>query len=292
MTECRGDQARLRKCIVPLLSLVAATLPIAGCSGDRQAKEKEAVTETTAPDLKSSPTPASIAALAPIGRAEFLAAAAAAADEVASGNPLPKANLELADRTFELRLPFGCGGVHASEWGEWSLDPKTRVLRISVRPQILSDDQAIKALAAGVSYDAAEVFWIERPWTRSESCPPLVPSSPASTQAAGGQALTTTHEISPMHTLALVQLFSPDAPRTLRRGARPYAYTGKMPNGVEPKGFHVKLTGRMRGFSDGQPIHCMIADPYRPPMCAAAVEFTKVTLEDANTGQVVAEWTN
>ena len=290
MKDTPWDQSRLRQSITAGISLALMSSLAAGCrAGTEPAANETATLET--PD-KQTPQPLPVATVAPVGRAELLAAAAAAADEVAAGNALPKANLELIDRTFELRLPFGCGGGMPADWGDWSIDPKTRVLRISVHPELSGDNQMIEALAAGLVYDAAEGFWMARPWTRSEHCP--TPQSPEAAPAspAGGNAPATAPNVSPIHTFAIVQYFSPDAPRTLRRGSRPYSYTGKVPETetVGAKGFRLKLTGRIRGYGDGQPIHCVNTMPSRPPVCAAAVEFTQVVLEDAATGESLAEW--
>lgn len=65
-----------------------------------------------------------------------------------------------------------------------------------------------------------------------------------------------------------------------------------MPEGVEPKGFRLKLTGRLHGFGDGQPIRCIIEQASRPPICVAAVEFTEVVLESNVTGEELARWSN
>jgi hypothetical protein len=291
MKDASGDQWRLRQSVIAGLSLALITSLAAGCRGGSEPSANETATVET-PDTPTSQPP-QVATVAPVSRAELLAAADAAADEVAGGNALPKANLELVDRTFELRLPFGCGGAIPADWGEWSIDAKTRVLRISVHPQVWGDDPTIKTLAADATYDAAEGFWIARPWTRSEDCPSSL-SSPVAAPASpvGGPAPTAAPEAPPVHTLAIVQYFSPDAPRNLRRGSRPYSYTGKVPETgiLGAKGFRLKLTGRIRGYSDGQPIHCVVITPSRPPVCAAAVEFTQVVLEDAATGEGLAEW--
>ena len=92
--------------------------------------------------------------------------------------------------------------------------------------------------------------------------------------------------------LALVQYFSPDASRTLRRGNRPYTYTAKLAadRQAPPRALRVKLVGRISGFADGQPIHCVLKSPSKPPICAIAVEFTQVVLEDASTGESLSEW--
>lgn len=291
MKDNSGDRGWLRHCFAAYLSLVIMTSLAASCSGGNEPAANETSTSQAIPDT-APPQPLPVVTVAPVSRVELLAAAAAAADEAAGGNPLPKANLQLTDRTFELRLPFGCSGGTSADWWKWSIDPKTRVLRISVRPQVWGHDQTIDALAAGASYDAAEGFWIERPWTRSETCPPSVSSGPAPAPPVGDKQPTATPETPPMRTFAIIQFFSPDAPRTLRRGSRPYSYTGKVSEteAVGAKGFRLKVTGRIRGFGDGQPIHCVLATASKPPICAAAVEFTQVVLEDADTGESLAEW--
>ncbi|MBB6124894.1 hypothetical protein [Sphingobium subterraneum] len=290
MKDISGDKGKLHQSGIMVLSIALIALSTAGCQGGTEPTSNNSATVET-PNTQA-PQPLPVAAIEPVGRAELLAAAAVAADEVAAGNALPKANRELVDRTFELRLPFGCGEGMLADWGEWSIDPKTRVLRINARPQVLGDDPTIKTLAAGVIYDAAEGFWIDRPWTRSENCPASLSSETAPASPVGEATPVAAPDISPMHTFALVQYFSPDAPRTLRRGSRPYSYTGKVPETetVGAKGFHLKLIGRIRAYGDGQPIHCVVTTHSGPPVCAAAVEFTQVVLEDADTGDSLAEW--
>lgn len=286
MKDMSLDQSRLRQSVIAAMSL-ALLSALAGCGGESTptANETETVLNSDAP----APNPVHIA---PVGRAELLAAVAAAADEVAGGNPLPQANVQLVDRTFELRLPFGCDAKMPSDWGEWTIDPVTRVLRISVRPEVWGDDPVINALANGADFDGAEGFWIARPWTRSEACPGSVPSGVAPGSPARSDGVAAAADGPPMRTLAIVQYFSPDAPRTLRRGSRPYSYIGKVPGNatVGAKGFRLKLSGRITAFADGQPVHCVLAAPSRPPICAAAVEFTEVALEDAETGESLADW--
>lgn len=292
MKDTSGDQWRLRQSVIAGLSLALITSLASSCRGGSEPSANETATMETPDTPPTQPLP--VATVTLVGRADLLAAADAAADEVAGGNALPKANLELVDRTFELRLPFGCGGAIPAEWGEWSIDPKTRVLRINVRPQVWGDDPTIKTLAAGAAYDAAEGFWVARPWTRSENCPASLSSVATPASPAGDPVPTAVPDAPPIKTFAIVQYFSPDAPRTLRRGSRPYSYTGKVPETgtLGAKGFRLKLTGRIRGFGDGQPIHCIVITPSRPPVCAAAVEFTQVVLEDAATGESLAEWGN
>lgn len=290
MKDTSGDQSKLRKSVIAGLSLALMASLTAGCRGGT----KPAANETSTVEAPNPPTPQPlpVATIAPVGRAELLAAAAAAADEFAAGNALPKANLELIDRTFELRLAFGCSRGMPGDWGEWSIDPTTRVLRISVRPALRDDNKTVKALGAGIDFDAAVGFWIERPWTRSEECPLVSSSALEPAELATDHLPSADARSQPQQTLAIVQYFSPDTPRPLQRGSRPYAYTGKAPEnaGLATKGFRLRLAGRIRAFADGQPIHCVVAAADRPPICAAAVEINQVTFEDASTGQILANW--
>lgn len=292
MMHARGNAGPVRRNVVAALALAAVVPGISGC----EQKPDPTAEETAAPKPEKSSaavdTP-TIDPLSVVGRSDLLAAAAAAADEVAAGNSLPKSNLQLTNRSFELRLPFACDGGILGKWGEWSFDPKTRVLRVTFRPQNWGDDPVFNRMAAGAPYDAAEGFWIERPWTRAEQCPPAPEPSPASTAAP--ESRTNPAPVAKQiadNSLALVQYFSPDASRTLRRGNRPYTHTAKVSadRQTPPLGLRVKLVGRISGFTDGQPIHCAVEVPAKRPICAIAVEFTQVSLEDATTGESFTEW--
>lgn len=289
MMHVRGNTGPPRRNVLAGLALLAVAQGISGC----QQKSDPAPEKTAIPQPEHSTASAQIPAvktLSAVGRADLLAAAAAAADEVAAGNTLPKSNLELTNREFELRLPFACGDGVLGKWGERSFDPETRVLRATFRPQNWGDDPVFERLAAGTPYDAAEGFWIERPWTRAEQCPPAPALSPGPPPVPGNG--TAPQPMAAEGTLALVQYFSPDSSRTLRRGNRPYTYTAKLAaeRQTPPLGLHVKLVGRISGFADGQPIHCVVKSPSKPPICAIAVEFTQVVLEDASTGESLSEW--
>ncbi|WP_337848244.1 hypothetical protein [Sphingomonas sp.] len=291
MMHARGNAGPVRRNILAALALVAVVPGISGCEqkSDPTAEETAAPKPEKASAALETPT---IDPLSAVGRSDLLAAAAASADEVAAGNSLPKSNLQLTNRSFELRLPFACDGGILGKWGEWSFDQKTRVLRVTFRPQNWGDDPIFNRIAAGAAYDAAEGFWIERPWTRAEQCPTPEPS-PASTtipESRTNPAPVATE--SAENSLALVQYFSPDASRTLRRGNRPYTYTAKLAAAGQtpPRALRVKLVGRISGFADGQPIHCVVEAPSKPPTCGIAVDFTRVSLEDAVTGEDLAGW--
>lgn len=274
-----------------ITAAIALSSLVLGCQNEAPRAPADTVSATPETTSAAPPIPG-IAALESLGRAELLEAANAAADETAAGNELPKSNLKLVDRSFELVLPFGCSGGTVGNWGQWSLDPKTNVLRVSFRPQNWGNDPSFRVAAGGMTYDAAEGFWIERPWTRSEQCPAVADASPLPTTTEKPGSVPPSQAAFPdRQTLALVQYFSPDAPRTMRRGNRAYTYTAKTPNGTKPdRAFRARITGRIVGFRDGQPVHCVTRAPSQPPLCMAAVEFTKVILEDAPTGASLADW--
>jgi len=287
--------------LVAALALLGLPALVAGCQKQSEPAPAEAASETagaTATGLAIPGPISGVAALAPVGRAELLEAARAAADDLSAGGELPKANLQLTSRLFELRLPIACGSGGVGDWGQWTFDAKTRVLRVTFRPQNWADDPQFREAAGAKAYDAAEGFWIERPWTRAEQCPAVAePPAAVLAQAPAPSARKAAQPPSPelsgsLGTLAVVQYFSPDAPRTMQRGDRAYAYTAKLPPGAErpAQGLRVKITGRIAGFPDGQPIHCVARKPSQPPLCVAGIEFTQVALEDAASGKILTDW--
>lgn len=276
---------------------LAAFIAVAGCQRSDPAPEASATPEVA--DDSPSTTTAAVKTLSAVGRADILAAVASAADEVAATNPLPQSNLELTNRSFELTMPIACEDGATGTWGSWRFDPLSRVLRVNFSRQNWAAVPLFADLANGQTFETAEGFWIERPWTRSEQCPGSVDNAAKSgIPKNGGKAslenleTPSPEQAAPDNRLALVQYFSSDAPRRLLRGKRPYAYTAKLPKNAEPtpRAFRVRIEGRITAFDDGQPVHCVNRQTSKPPVCAVAVEFGKITLEDATTGETLADW--
>lgn len=283
----RSDSAPRRRTATVLC---AAALLAGGCRGGEAPDGENAALANLAVTPTPSPVPAPLPVqLAPLGRAELLAAIRAAADARAAGAPLPEANRELVGRSFELALPFGCagpGGEGQAAWAGWTFDAARDVLKLNARVPITEEAEWLGEIAPGLDFDNAEGFWIERPWTNSEACPPVLPSG------ADGTLSPETAAAAAPETAAIVEFFPPDAPRTRQRSGRPYAATlraDKVP-ADRSRGFALVLAGRIAGFADRQPVHCRVESADRPPVCAAAVEITHVAFRNAAGGEVLAEW--
>lgn len=222
----------------------------------------------------------------PLNRQQLLRAFSAAADAVASNQPLPKDNASLVGKSFAIRLPFGCSGPmaeDAKDWAGWSYNPRTKALKLMARPEIWDAAPWVRNLAGQLPFDAAEGFWIRRPWTSSQACP----ADPSLEATGGGSGAT-------RNTAGIVQFFSPGSPRTLRRGGRPYAVTVKSKEdiAVGPRDYGLLISGKVVGFADGQPIHCLNEAADLVPACLIAVEFGRIAFEDIANGDILSEWSN
>ncbi|KAA9013125.1 hypothetical protein [Sphingobium limneticum] len=219
-------------------------------------------------------------------RADLIALASQASDALASGQPLPEGVADLAGQRFELRLPFGCRGP--SEAGSdspmrWRYDADAKALRVHVSPVVWSSD-GLRASEDGSASDVvAEGFWIPRPWTASEACPP----SQDSVAPTGADAVTL-----PGQALAVAQ-FSGGAGQRLRDG-KPYetvvrAAADEVPDG---QGLRLRLRGRIGETADGTPVSCrQPAGPEQRPICIIAVTLNDVAIDNPRTGKSLATWT-
>jgi len=260
-----------------LAGAVFLALAIGGLLITRRA---EAPTPAASPTPVASPSPQAARLPQPpppLGRAELTEAAELAASRYAAGEAIP--NTVLAGRRFILSLPFGCSGPVADlaeVQSGWTLDEDGRTLRAKVLPEELTETALMTATAGGAQVEAAEGFWIDRPWRLAETCP----------------AAASKDAVPDRQTLALVELYEPGAQRARRRGGR--AYTAVQPVGAEPldlsAGLRLRIEGRLAPIADGPPIGCWSESPAQRPSCLISARFERIAITDASGARVLAEW--
>lgn len=204
-----------------------------------------------------------------------------ASDARASGSPLSPTVTNAAGRRFELILPFGCAGP--SEDGStqpmrWRYDETAEALRVSVTPVAWNGEDWDFAAAKGLR---AEGFWIARPWTSSERCPPSVMQpSPSGTEPV----------TLPGQTLAIAQ-FSADAKGGLSRDGKPFEIVKRISRDAfdASRGFRLRITGRVdRDFG---PVRCIQpAGVEQRPICVISSRIDDIRIENPATDEVLASW--
>ncbi len=226
----------------------------------------------------------------PLSRADVVLLAERAASAFATGAPPPEQNAELVGRGFSVLIPFGCEGPRPADGpaagAYWELDAARGTITLRAHPQVWTKAEWVRQLAAPAELDAAEGFWVPRPWILSEDCARAAPPP------AEGEEAPPPPKADP--TLGLAMFFAPNSSRVQQRGGRPYEYVGNAPAdgaAVAPKGFRLVLGGRIASFESGEPVRCR-ANPNGRPTCLVAVEFDQVAFEDPASGKTLAEWRN
>lgn len=273
------DRTQLRRRLTLVVAiLVVAVAALAVMLASNRRVEPPPVTSEPQPralDINPPPLPLPDP---PLSRADLIAAASRAGSAHATGEPAPAQNAELVGRRFILKIPFGCEGARPDDGvrsgAYWTHDTRQGAITLRAYPENWTTTPWVRELAGSAGVDAVEGFWIPRPWITSESCP-------RATQAQGEK------------TVGLAMFFEPNSSRVLRRGSRPYEFTGKAPADgapVAPEGFRLVLAGRITGFDGGEPVRCRDNPPQQRPVCLIAVAFDQVAFEDPATGETLAEW--
>ncbi|KRB82899.1 hypothetical protein ASE00_12920 [Sphingomonas sp. Root710] len=217
----------------------------------------------------------------PLGRADLIGLAQQASDAQASGTPLPPTVTGAAGSRFDVVLPFGCAGP--SEDGStpsmrWRYDAATEALRISVTPVLWKAQDWGFEEGKG---PRAEGFWIARPWTSSERCPP----SPVPAGPSGIEPVTL-----PGQTLAITQ-FSDDAKAGLSRDGKPFNIVKRVRSDDfdGSQGFRLRIKGRVD--RDYGPVRCIQpAGVEQRPICAVSARIDEIRIENPATDEVLASW--
>lgn len=232
----------------------------------------------------STPTPAAEPAVTIptplLGRADLLAAVRTAADAFATGRQVAPDVAALAGRRFELRLPFGCDGPapDGAPLG-WRYDDRAETLRVRVTPVRFDTGWLAPEIAKDV--DAVEGFWIDRPWTTSEDCPPDRTEVPA-------------RAVQPERTVALVQFYGSEGSRAGQRDGDAYEAVEKvaLDSAAFAQGLRVRLSGRISSVpGSAGPVLCRTAEtPDTRPVCLVAVVLDQVAIDNPATGATLATW--
>lgn len=249
---------------------------------DRTPEEIAPTTVATAPSNAVPQYPASRGVL---GRSEFIALAAAAADAAASGRE-PGAEITDAEgRRFALRLPLGCSGPvdeTSNATMRWRYDATDKALRLYVEPvRWQPEDWWVKDAPSGI--DAIEGFWVKQPWTLSEACPPSDDQP-----AAGGSEPV----LLPGQTLAVGQIFATQDTRGTGRDGKAYEAVVRVPEDEldTSRGFRIRISGRIGGGVHG-PVRChQPGGPEQRPICLVLAVLDEVAIENAASNDTLATW--
>ena len=242
-----------------------------------------AKTEVAAPAVTAPP-----ASIVPqiLTREDLIREAALAASEFAASGKLAGGTASLVGKRFAVSIPFGCGGFQNSLSNPqlaMSYDAEQQSIVLTARPGAWTTLPLIQGLASG-EIDAVEGFWIPRPWTSAQSCPPQM-DYPAPVTPTPPTA----------QTIGLAQIFPTGGSRLSRHAERPYIFTRKIAagdNAALSSTYRLVLEGRITGFTKDSALRCWMEAPDHQPLCLFAVTFERVAFADGETGKQIATWTN
>ena len=264
----------------PATALALASLLLVQCE-----RKPDPAPAPAPPVSAPAPPPKPIVVPPPptLSRADILAALNAASAAYAAGEPAPAD--PLAGRAFAIRLPFGCGGPGAAPEGlaQWAWGPQQKTIKLSLTPADWAESPLLAPPEGEAPLEAAEGFWIARPWMGAETCP-----------AAFGSAAPDGAATPSPQTAGLVAVFDAEGSRFGRRNGRAYSFTvrpaGETPLTLPDRGYRVVLEGRLGAFPDGRTIRCHAEGPDQRPVCVAAVQLDRVAFEDGASGATLSEW--
>lgn len=234
------------------------------------------------PPVVTTPSPAVTPAI--VSRSDLIAGAAVASSAYAAGEAQSIKAGPQAGRPFAIDIAFGCTGPVTDPGSAqiyYQYDPKKQALRLVARPSTWTDLPLIRAMSASKPTDTVKGFWLPRPWTASEACPPPRDAPPPATP---------TPIAAP--TLGLAMVYGPESSRVDQRGDRPYEFLVKLSKPDAPilsRTFRLKIEGRIASFSDSAAVRCWSESNEHRPVCIYAVDIDRVAFED-NQGAVLTEW--
>ena len=261
------------------VAVVLATLALWGCERRSQPPPAPPVSVVDAPPL---PIPAPLPPPT-LGRTDLLRAFDTARSAYAAGQPTNEPSL--AGRRFSVRESFGCGPAIASQAQQgvahWTWNPREKSMEISLTPTDLT--ASVVTPDESERWEAAEGFWIVRPWLRAEGCPAALATAapPSAVEAAPVLARQTD---------GLAAVYERQGSRLERRDGKPFSFVIRNAAPTPPaEGYRLVIEGRLSAFANGGAIRCFANQPDERPICIAAAEIDRVAIEAAD-GKLLKEW--
>ena len=257
---------------------MAALFGVAGCGGS-QKEESHQSKQSAANDSEPAALPT---VDPPLTRRDLILAAMEASTALVTAADDAERQQQLNGRSFSFRIRL-CEGAPSRD--RLTFDRARRVLRVAVSPDLGANDPVAVALGAG-KYEAVEGFWVPYPWLLQAACPP----APSSGKAENPGAAPPIAPAQARPTLALAEFFLLDADRSARREGRPFSVTRRLDEGVTPGPVDLVLQGRLARLPGARVINCVASPAMLAPECIVSVRFDAVRLEQANTGELLGEW--
>lgn len=261
----------------PLRNIIAGTVIAAASAGAGFVAGRDRV-RIPAPVVVTEPAtpvlPAPKVVEVTLGRADILRLASLAADAASGGSAVD----DMMDgRRFVIRIPFGCGQLtdDGRDMGAaYSVEDET--LRVRIQPQDWTDYPWVASELSRREAVGAEGFWIPRPWTGTETCPP-----------------DETEPADPSSSLGIAQLFDSQSSRVGQRRGRALEATVEVDaaDADFSKGLRLVIEGRVVSWPGGrETVLCRAATAYERPVCLVGTKLDSVSIENASNGERLADW--
>lgn len=308
------DLPHLRRLLLSGLLVTAATGLIGGCKEETKPENLVEEPNGLIPELPTELT---------MDRAAVLAAVAAAASDYSAGLDDSQSQSALDGKRFEFRIPFGCASDDSvlDKSLKLVVRPDGKAYEASATPDIaLADVEEFRPVVDAPSdaaapdhtatinqatatipvIEAAEGFWITRPWMLNASCPaaPLPKADAPDIDDATKKSIVADKPAdqsaaAPSPTVGIVQYYGENDSRVGARNGKPLTKIETI-TGLKPApttGAVMVLQGRLRHWPDGKVILCKGEGRTSRPQCLVSATIDRVAFERADNRTVIAEWT-
>lgn len=285
--------------------LLGAVTGVVGCKPNPPADNVVEEPNGLIPELPTERT---------MDRAALLTAVAAAASDYAAGIDDRQAQLALDGKRFEFRIPFGCASDASilDRNLKLAVRPDGKAYEVSAAMNIgLVEVEALfpeppteaadapanqvaanEAVAATDHIEAAEGFWVARPWMLSAQCP--VAATPATAPTPDGDSSEPSPApAAPPQTVGIVQYYGTSDSRVGQRGGKPLTKVETITalKTAPKEGAIVVLQGRLRHWPNGKVIQCRGDAQAGPPQCLISTTIDRMAFQRVDNGAIIAEWT-